>query len=301
MILSNLSEDELRSEASLRPWPKWSTLCVLRLLGLPTLDAALVPVGTSRYTARQILDLFAAQNGLSHLLVRSDAPKESKQYFRGGDSPSIGQAAALMMELLSLGRSVILMEPTNRFSNRLSISARITSDGQLDFEILGPGYDVSDLNRGGIPPQFIVSIQVQSWDEYAPIWPFDVKWKKIDTVNEDCRRQTRLENIGRFMLPNMGITAEGEPSSVAENWLREMGYLQLWEPHIVRLDLRTVRDWFEAAFLTAAWYNKHRPWKCLCLTGSRLADGRFIYWDIVDAAAKFDMGYSLLDKGNREA
>jgi hypothetical protein len=190
MILSTLSEDNLRSEASSpRPWPKWSTLCALRLLGLPTLDAALVPSGSSQDTARQICYLFASLKGLSHLLVRSDAPRERKQYFRGGDSLALSQAVTLMTDLLSLGRSVILMEPTNRFSNRLTTSALITSDGQLDFEILGPGYDVSDLNRGGVPPQFIVSVQMQSWDEYAPVWPLDVKWRQVDTINEECRRQ----------------------------------------------------------------------------------------------------------------
>jgi hypothetical protein len=301
MILSNLNEDELRSEASLRPWPKWSTLCALRLLGLPTLDAALVPPGSSQDVALETCDLFASLNGLSHLLIRSDAPRESKQYFRGGDSLPLSKAATLMTELLGLGRSVILMEPTNRFANKLSTSARITADGQLDFEILGSGYDVSDLNRGGVPPQFTASIQVQSWEKYAPLWPFDIKWRKISTVNEAYRRQIRLANIGEYMLPNMGITFEGEPSIVAETWLREMGYLQLWEPQDPSLSLKVVRGWYEAAFLTAAWYNKLRHWKCLALTGSHLADGRFIYWDVVDAATKFDIGYRPVDKGNRDA
>jgi hypothetical protein len=111
-----------------------------------------------------------------------------------------------------------------------------------------------------------------------------------------------VSNIGRFMLPNLGIAVTGDPSFIAENWLREMGYLQLWEPQMPCLNLRVIRRWHEAAFLTASWYNNLKPWKCLSLTGSHLADGRFIYWDVVDASTKFDkIVYNLSDKGNREA
>lgn len=56
MILSLMSHDALIREARETRFPKWNTLCLLRSLGLPTLDAVFIPLkqitNTSRHRRR---------------------------------------------------------------------------------------------------------------------------------------------------------------------------------------------------------------------------------------------------------
>jgi hypothetical protein len=293
-LLSTLTEDELASAD--HRYPKWMTMCQLRRLGLPTLDAVLVTPRQDHVALDGAIAALASATGQDRLMVRSDGGAETHRYYRGGNTFPLADAAAKATLLMKAGRAVILMEPTNRFTNRLAAVLRIDRDsrsrsGTLTVEALGSGYDVADLTRGGIPPQVTVTAEAD-WSFYSDPWWSDFRMNTDIGLEAECdRRKRRLARIATDILTDTGhltitSTTTDEQASKAEAWLRERDYQQLWEHDDVVLGVtRRIRRWFDDAFMIALCHPR-RGWTCLAAAISDLGDG-CIFWDIVDGSHKY--------------
>jgi hypothetical protein len=293
-LLSTLTEDELA--ASDRRYPKWATMCQLRRLGLPTLDAALVTPRQDHLALDGAIAALAMATGQDRLMVRSDGGAETHRYYRGGNTFPLADVAAKAAGLLKTGRAIILMEPTNRFTNCLTAVLRIDRDsggrrGTFTVEALGPGYDVADLTRGGIPPQVTVTAEA-NWLAYSDLWWSDLRMSTDMGLDaERDRRRRRLARIASDILTDTGhltspSTTTAEQAAEAEAWLREHGYHQLWGDYDVALSVtRRIYRWFDDAFMIACCYPR-RDWTCLATAISDLGD-RCVFWDIVDGSRKY--------------
>jgi hypothetical protein len=293
-LLSALSKDQLA--AADNRYPKWATMCRLRRLGLPTLDAVLVTPYQDDPTLGWAVAALAEVTRQDRLMIRSDGGTETHRYYRGGNTFPLERASTRAAELLKAGRAVILMEPTNRFTNRLSAIVRLDRDarhrcGAFTVEALGPGYDVADLTRGGIMPQVTVTAEAD-WSAYHDLWWSDLHMSTdIKREAEGRRRRQRLSRIATDILTDTGhlvspsATME-EQAAEAETWLREHGYCQLWGKHDVPQDVtRRIRRWFDDAFMIALDHPRS-SWTCLATAVSDLGD-RCVFWDIVDGSSKY--------------
>jgi hypothetical protein len=293
-LLSTLTEDELA--AANHRYPKWATMCQLRRLGLPTLDAVLITPRQDHLALDGAVAALANATGQDRLMVRSDGGAETHRYYRGGNTFPLADAAAKATGLLKAGRAVILMEPTNRFTNCLSAVLRIDRDsrgrnGTFTMEALGSGYDVADLTRGGIPPQVTVTVETD-WSAYPDLWWSDLRMNTDMGLQAECdRRRRRLARIATDILTDTGqlaspSTTTDEQAAEAEAWLREHGYHQLWGDYDVALGVtRRIRRWFDDALMIALCHPR-RGWTCLATAISDLGD-RCVFWDIVDGSRKY--------------
>jgi hypothetical protein len=293
-LLSTLIEDELL--AADHRYPKWATMCQLRRLGLPTLDAVLITPHQDHLALEGAVTTLASATGQDRLMVRSDGGAETHRYYRGGNTFPISDAAAKATGLLKAGRAVILMEPTNRFTNCLAAVLRIDRDsrgrnGRFTVEALGSGYDVADLTRGGIPPQVTVTADAD-WSVYPDLWWSDLRMSTDIGPEAECdRRRRRLARIATDILTDTGDftgtpTTGDEQAVEAAAWLREHGYHQLWGDFDVALKVtRRIRRWFEDAFMIGLCHPR-RGWTCLATAFSDLG-GRCVFWDIVDGSRKY--------------
>jgi hypothetical protein len=292
--LSTLTEDELA--AADHRYPKWATMCQLRRLGLPTLDAVLVTPRQDHLALGKAIATLADAAGQDRLMVRSDGGAETHRYYRGGNTFSLADAAAKGAWLLRAGRAVILMEPTNRFTNCLTAVLRIDRDsrgrnGTFTVEALGPGYDAADLTRGGIPPQVTVTAEAD-WSAYPDLWWSDLRMSTDMGLNaESGRSKRRLARIATDILTDTGrltttSATTDEQAAEAEAWLREHGCHQLWGDYDVALRvIRRIRRWFDDAFMIALCHPR-RDWTCLATATSDLGS-RCVFWDIVDGSRKY--------------
>lgn len=283
-LLSQLDLPALHAAAGRGGYAKWGTLCQLRLAGLPTLDALCVIPGEED-AVEEAAARFCRSTGHSYILVRSDGGGESGRYYRGGNSFSSDAAAAEAIRLLAQGRAVLFVEPTNRFANELSINLRLESVGQLVLEVLGPGYDASDLNRGGVVPEEIITIPEIEWTCYSPLSLGALRRTRLDSpADAQARLTRRLEIIGAELLPNSGLSSECLSPLSAEQWLKEHGHLALWRirPHV---SVKWVRQFYDDAYLIAQ--TSGRGWSCLSCSATVLEGGRLVYWDVVDSRFKF--------------
>ena len=293
-LLSSLTEDELMGAN--RRYPKWATMCQLRRLGLPTLDAVLVTPRQDHLALDRAIATLAKETGQDRLLIRSDGGAEAHRYYRGGNTFPLADAATKATGLLKAGRAVILTEPTNRFTNGLTAVLRIDRDsrgrhGTFTVEALGPGYDVADLTRGGIPPQVTVTAEAD-WSAYSELWWSDLRMSTDTGLDaEHDRRKRRLARIATDILTDTGHLTKSAPTTdeqaaEAEAWLREHGYHQLWRDNDLALVItRRIRSWFDDAFMIAICHP-WRGWTCLATAISDLGD-RCIFWDIVDGGRKY--------------
>jgi hypothetical protein len=293
-LLSSLTENELMGAD--RRYPKWATMCQLRRLGLPTLEAVLVTPRQDHLALDGAIATLAKETGQDRLLIRSDGGAEAHRYYRGGNTFALADAATKAAGLLKAGRAVILTEPTNRFTNGLTAVLRIDRDsrgrhGTFTVEALGPGYDVADLTRGGIPPQVTVTAETD-WSAYSELWWSDLRMSTDTGLHaEHDRRKRRLARIATDILTDTGHLTKSAPTTdeqaaEAEAWLREHGYHQLWRDYDLALGItRRIRGWFDDAFMIAICHPR-RGWTCLATAISDLGD-RCIFWDIVDGSRKY--------------
>lgn len=131
--------------------------------------------------------------------------------------------------LLEDGRAVIFMEPSKRFTNRLSINLLAAQDAFV-VEMLGLGYDVSDLNRDAISPQVTIAASGINWSEYEHL-PRSSIQVRLDLGHETGARRLhrRLEIVGMECLPALGAKPEADPVHAAEKWLRSRRHTSLWD------------------------------------------------------------------------
>ncbi|MGW8356522.1 hypothetical protein [Streptomyces wedmorensis] len=284
---------ELATAAENRRWPKWQTMALLHSLGLPVLNACVIEPGHGAAEVRTAARVLAAAVGTRTLMIRSDGGVEKKQYYRGGNTFLIEEIPSRSSALLSDGRAVILAEPTNRFTNRLTVLARLDRPGRgqrgtFTLEALGPGYDVADLTRGQIPPQVTAQLDDVDFDRFqAPRWN---EWQITEDLcpgGEDARRQRRLQRLAAQTLTDSGHLHNHADAPHAEAWLRERGFLHLFGPQPTReLLARRTGRLFEDAFVLAR-SQPNQNWHCLATAFSVFDKPRTVYWDLVDGERKY--------------
>ncbi len=285
-LLHGMTSDQLIRAAGDRRWPKWSTMCLLRQLGLPVLNACLVQPHWSTEELCIAIKRLAASAGVTRLMLRSDGGVETRQYYRGGNSFPLNDLEPRATALQQAGRAVLLLEPTNRLTNRLSVLLRMErpargQPGRFVVEALGPGYDVGDLTRGGISPQVTAVVEGVDWSQYdTPSWG-DLKIRRdLAPTAEHTRRRRRLERLVAYELLDDNLAPAGSRIAV-ESWPPTC------DPTLTVV--RRVRSWFEDAFIIAS-AKRNRDWTCLATSLSDLGCGQTVYWDVIDGASKYGIG-----------
>ena len=284
MIVSTLSDGELQLQAETSNHPKWMSICLLRSKGLPTLNAAFVPVSSSATQVHFIAHEFAQLLDMNHIMVRSDGGIESKSYYRGGKTLPIALAIEEAMHLIAQGRVVIFVEPTNSYQNRFSINVIINQSGDWAGEALGLGYDTSDLQRGFVAPKWVVSgprFEPNAFEKFALI-NVNISENKLQTDQQ--RWRDRIRSIADLI----GCKEESEltQEKLVREFLEEQNSGHIFEGEQVldtRATLRTVND---CQILFGALTNRHELFP-MTIAAAVLWDRRFVYWDITFGKMKW--------------
>lgn len=120
-----------------------------RALDLPTLPG--VVIDPSRANDSEAIDA-ASKIDPSRYLIRHDKAPETGSYPQGGYVVDVDDLPAEFEWYRNQGRLVIIFAPADPLDNLYSASALLTMDNMLQIEIVGPGFDASDINRGTISP-----------------------------------------------------------------------------------------------------------------------------------------------------
>ena len=234
---------------------------------------------------------FCRERNFSELLVRIEKPGQRWIRRRGGYTIPVSKVQGLVDELTNEGMLTLLLEPASPYSDLYgltSLSDLVT--GKVDVEVVGPGFDASDVLRSDITPHERFEVSISGFRESRI-----VRITRTYLVGSDDYQasvQRRLAKIGARLLnpsfPEEELRTIGSHSD-SERLAREaMQYLQR-SGHTLLLDHLNRYEPIPPTFLDAyvaqltslfrATTEAHAPWKALSVAGSFLQGGRPVIWD----------------------
>lgn len=182
----------------LKGYYKTTSIIYLRMLGLPVLKGVVVTHWDD--WVRQSALTFCNAYGLSKLLVRTDKRAETGKYMRGGYIIDIGELDKEVNAILDAGRIAILLEPRSPYQDLYSLNAMFwPGEGNILLEVVGPGFDASDLKRGDITPHETIHLPRQRCTGEHILSAKDIRRTVINSRSYKLSVRLRLAKIGRLI------------------------------------------------------------------------------------------------------
>ena len=192
----------------------------LTILGYPTLAGVVVLEWDK--DAASTIENFASSHDINRLLFRSDAPRETGVYPRGGYELPIEDVEVISCALLDRKRTPYFLEPCNPFEDYFSLGLLLWPGDDLVVEVVGRGFDASDLKRGDLSPH-----------ERFHLSPDGLAIRDHWQVSQAGYRQSkiqRLAKIGRLYGSHPDDeSSEEDLAEAGEAYLRATGYPLLLE------------------------------------------------------------------------
>jgi len=187
----NLSEPM----ASLRGYLKFASLLWIRAARQPTLDGVII--GRWSKEAQTALNDFCGRKKYSEVLLRTDALNQRWSIRRGGYLIPQARARSVVREVGKEHRICAFLEPLSPHRDLYSL-AGITDEDQTNItvEVVGPGFDASDLLRSDMSPHERFEVPLSKDDDDCDT---GVSFRRIFRMETDEYLQTvdaRLIKIG---------------------------------------------------------------------------------------------------------
>lgn len=238
---------------------------------------------------------FCREKGFSELLVRIEEPGQRWTRRRGGYTIPMDEARSQVEELANEGMLAMLLEPASPYLDLFSLtSACDLETGKVDVEVVGAGFDASDILRSDLLPHERFEVFFGRREQKTAAAP-SFQPKRMHLVGprdykESVRR--RLIKIGARLqspaFPNevVSAAASGEQrAKLAEkglNFLRMSGqtalleHMEEYEPipsNLLNPFLGELLRLFERARAAKLY------WRTLSLAASFLPGNRLVLWD----------------------
>jgi hypothetical protein len=252
--------------------------------------SGLVLKGWSRESEAAV-SRFCEERNLSEVLVRIEKPGQRWTRRRGGYTIPVSEARGVVDDLAEGGMLALLLEPASPYADVYSLTSVCDLvTGTIEVEVVGPGFDASDILRSDVTPheRFVVSTEAGRLAKQQEI-------RRSYLVEPGAYRtsvQKRLAKIGaRLQNPSF---PEGKASTEAEHAKSDVSvqealkYLQASSQTLLLEHLggyepipRELLELFleQARRLVQAARDARVGWKELSLGGSFLVPRRLVMWD----------------------
>jgi len=224
--LFGLTSNKLQStlEALDGYWKAKSTI-YLDVLGLPTLKGIAVKAW-DEHTKVAVRD-YLASRGWKSVVIRSDKQDETGIDIPvGGYLVDVANLDAQVKRFFMKGRIIMLLEPRNRYMNKYGVNVLYdsSSPNSLYLEVVGLGFDVSDINRGDITPHEHIELSMTSTDQLV------LSRSAVSQTEYDKSVFYRLAKIGKLNMPeNFIAKSENDLADLGRQFLKNNGYDLLFQ------------------------------------------------------------------------
>jgi hypothetical protein len=215
---------------------KFQSILYLKKLGLPILGG-IIATRWNDEVHSAIVNL-CKRKGWDVLLLRHDKKPESPPYPMGGYLVPLESLHKEASKYFELGRILFLLEPCSPFDNSYNINTLFENDQSLLLEIVGPGFDAGDIQRGHVTPHEMIQIDRTTLKTEMPTSrsAFEQVVKRAFITNqrsyEHSVRQRyikiakRLKDLGEVAFEEQE-TREDDLVAMAKKYLQGNGYLML--------------------------------------------------------------------------
>jgi hypothetical protein len=270
---------------------KCSSLLWMQSNGFPVL-AGLILNAWTRETETAV-SKFCQDRNFSELLLRIEKPGQRWTRRRGGYTVPISAARGVVEDLAKEGMLTLLLEPASPYSDLYSTTSVCDLvTGKVDVEIVGPGFDASDILRSDTTPheRFEISVEIGVSGLPKLQQPPVRRVHLISPESYQASAQRRLAKIGARLrnpfFPEEELqSASGSPLELAKEgvrYLQKTGQTRLLD-HLTMYEPipSTLFDAFLSQLLrlVRSAAAAQVPWKTLSVAGSFLESSRLVMWD----------------------
>ena len=283
---------EIRAENLSSPLAKFqgcwksSSLLWMQANGFPVLPGVILS-GWSE-ASHQAVIRFCRERNYSQLLLRVEEPRQRWTRRRGGYILALERIPDVIPALVREGLIAILLEPASPYTDAYSLACVCDiALGSADVEVVGPGFDASDILRGDITPheRFEVSLVGDGAQLHHP------RAKRTFLIDQEpylATVQRRLIKIGAKLrnpfFPDEVMTSSSSQNLAeeAEDYLTSSGQTTLLKhrgayepipPTLFEVFLH------QASRLRRTFLSASLPWRTLSFACGFLPRERFIIWD----------------------
>lgn len=276
---------------SLRGYNKMTSVYNVLSLGLPSQRGVVVTYWNSDIS--KWIDKFLQLESWDFVTIRTDKRNESGNYMRGGYLVSVNDVKNEVQKILEMDRIVAILKPVNKYENLYGVNICIGTEKSLVLlEVVGHGFDISDINRGDISPHERILIHVTDQQVTRRIAHREI-------VDQSQFRETvnlRLAKIGREAISRgwMGT----EELLTDDLYIIGLQYLRAFGNTLLLDSINDYKPLPDSFLRKLVSYIRDLPWKlpnlkrereCVISTsivGSMLLP-EFIFWDIVYPSRKY--------------
>jgi len=133
------------------------SILFLKKINYPVLSGIIVTKWSD--ISKSTIDTFCKLHGFTSLLLRHDKNPEKPPYPRGGYLVELEKIEEETKKYLADNRLVFWLEPANYLHNVYSINCLFDRE-VITLEVVGPGFDASDLQRGDQTPHEVINMDI---------------------------------------------------------------------------------------------------------------------------------------------
>jgi hypothetical protein len=296
LILKDVSERNLHDVAkALGGYLKFASMAWIRALREPILDGIFIKHWSR--DSNEATKEFCRRHSCDEVLLRVDTLDKRWSKRRGGYIIPVSKARTVLGELNKEGKIAAFLEPVSPYRDLYSLAA-VTNDAQtkMTVEIVGPGFDASDLLRGDTLPHERFEVFVPQLSRTAEKQGAVFAQRTSVMHSDDYQRtvKERLVKIGARLKdpahPEVILNSPGVQGArlaqEAIDFLKRtkqttlLNHLQDYEPVPRRFLERFVRG---VGSIIRGLRRYNIQLGCTAFSGTFTTHGRFVFWDFFPA------------------
>jgi hypothetical protein len=206
------TDNLLSSLEAVRGCLKTTSMLWMRALALPVLSGVVISDWSkaSATTVRR----FSNRGRFSSLLLRIDKRNQRWTRRRGGYVLALADVPTTVKALQREGMIAVLLEPVSPYADQYSMAGVTVPDqGKLIIEIVGPGFDASDILRADVHPH-------ERWEaSLGPITPGTISTEPMAGRRIDMVTPAQYAESWRKRIAKIGARMKNPafPESVLED------------------------------------------------------------------------------------
>jgi hypothetical protein len=203
-------------------YSKFASMLWIRALGEPTLDGVIVTRWSQR--SARALRRFCARHKCNEFLLRIDKYQSRWSAHRGGYIIPAPRARRIVRRLFSEHLMAAMLEPASPHRDLYCLTCvTVPEEGKIIVEVVGPGFDTSDLARSDLLPHERFEILTPLEGPCTPL-PADLSVRRTHLIEESQYQRSvedRLTKIGaRLRNPAFPEEVIEEPGQLREDAVR---------------------------------------------------------------------------------
>ena len=270
-------------------WKLWSA-CLLHKACLPTLSGLIVTRSDPQLD--KDIDVFLHGIEAAEALIRHDIKNEGPPYPRGGFVVPERLLPEIIDFFFRLSRIVAIYEPADPVLNSYNLNILFQTAADVWIEVVGPGFDASDLQRGDLSPHEVFSAALSTDGKVSELRRINGVDKATYEESRKLRIRKLKQKFQEWPTPELArklyssLKLPLEMDEYLKNLRSPLAKAKTYAPISQAVVINTVGAIVNSNVIGIFQRETGADFP-LNFSTSFVENGRQVYWDIVSPKLKF--------------